>query len=142
MIRIGNVYMDVNLIECVYYDKATDEIKVYIRNRIEPLVALKNHSSSYYNLDNLVEKITKAKCGFSKDDYLDEELDIAMDEWEVPVRTQNCLKYLFNEEGIKTIGDLVNCGQKKLLSYPNLGRKTFNELKFILMEKYGLRFEL
>lgn len=58
-----------------------------------------------------------------------------VDELELSVRSQNCLK----NDNIIYIGDLVNKTESEMLKTPNFGRKSLNEIKDILTG-YGLKF--
>ena len=54
-----------------------------------------------------------------------------VDDLELTVRSANCLK----AENIHYIGDLVQRNESDLLKAPNLGRKSLNEIKDILVSK-------
>jgi DNA-directed RNA polymerase subunit alpha len=58
-----------------------------------------------------------------------------VDELELSVRSQNCLK----NDNIVYIGDLVIKTEAEMLKTPNFGRKSLNEIKEILTS-YSLRF--
>lgn len=58
-----------------------------------------------------------------------------VDELELSVRSQNCLK----NDNIVYIGDLVNKTESEMLKTPNFGRKSLNEIKEVL-GSMGLRF--
>lgn len=62
-------------------------------------------------------------------------LETSMDEFDLSVRTRNCLK----NADIKTIGDLIKKTEQEMLRTKNFGRKSLNELKKVLSEK-GLGF--
>ena len=51
-----------------------------------------------------------------------------VDDLELSVRSQNCLK----NEGIFYLGDLVKRTENDMLRTPNFGRKSLNEIKAIL----------
>lgn len=61
------------------------------------------------------------------------EEDILIEELEIGVRSYNCLK----REGIQTVGDLINRSEAELMSIPNFGKKSIEEVKENL-EKLGL----
>ncbi|MDC1338453.1 hypothetical protein N8160_03580 [Pelagibacteraceae bacterium] len=48
----------------------------------------------------------------------------------ITTRTSNCLL----DQGIKTIGDLINYKEKQLLTFPNLGKTGLTEIKVILYD--------
>jgi len=58
-----------------------------------------------------------------------------VDELELSVRSQNCLK----NDNIVYIGDLVSKTESEMLKTPNFGRKSLNEIKEIL-SSFGLKF--
>ena len=58
-----------------------------------------------------------------------------VDELELSVRAQNCLK----AANIKTIGDLVRRGESEMLKFRNFGRKSLQEL-VVVLEDRGLNF--
>lgn len=60
-----------------------------------------------------------------------------IDEMELSVRSQNCLK----NDDIRYIGDLVVRTESMMLQTPNFGKKSLNELKDLLASM-GLRFGL
>ena len=62
-------------------------------------------------------------------------LKMPVDELELSVRSQNCLK----AANIKTIGDLVRMDDQEMLKFRNFGRKSLTELTKMLEEK-GLLF--
>ena len=63
---------------------------------------------------------------------MQEKLDLSMAEIGLSVRTTNCL----DEQGISTIGELLKCKRSDLLSIPNFGEKTLEEV-FNALEKLG-----
>ncbi|MGI4775529.1 MAG: DNA-directed RNA polymerase subunit alpha C-terminal domain-containing protein, partial [Janthinobacterium lividum] len=58
-----------------------------------------------------------------------------VDELELSVRSQNCLK----NDNIVYIGDLVIKSEAEMLKTQNFGRKSLNEIKDILL-KFNLKF--
>lgn len=65
----------------------------------------------------------------------DKNLLKKVDELELSVRSQNCLK----NDNIVYIGDLVTHTESEMLKTPNFGRKSLNEIKEVL-SSMGLRF--
>lgn len=63
------------------------------------------------------------------------ELLRKVDDLELSVRSQNCLK----NDNIRYIGDLVSKTEGEMLRTPNFGRKSLNEIKELLLSK-NLRF--
>src|SRR5438552_1987178 len=61
-------------------------------------------------------------------------LDIPVTDFELSVRSRNCLKKM----NIRTLGDLLRITEQELLSYKNFGETSLNEIKALLASK-GLR---
>lgn len=70
-----------------------------------------------------------------KEEGIDPRLLHRVDELELSVRSQNCLK----NENIVYIGDLVQKTEAEMLRTPNFGRKSLTEIRDVLHAK-GLRF--
>lgn len=61
-------------------------------------------------------------------------LEIPITDFELSVRSRNCLKKM----NINTLGDLLRVSENELLSYKNFGETSLNEIKAMLSQK-GLR---
>ena len=61
-------------------------------------------------------------------------LDIPISDFELSVRSRNCLKKM----NMRTLGDLLKTTEQELLSYKNFGETSLNEIKALLAQK-GLR---
>src|SRR5437660_5592025 len=61
-------------------------------------------------------------------------LDIPISDFELSVRSRNCLKKM----NIRSLGDLLRTTEQELLSYKNFGETSLNEIKALLASK-GLR---
>src|SRR5436305_6126928 len=61
-------------------------------------------------------------------------LDIPISDFELSVRSRNCLKKM----NIRTLGDLLRTTEPELLGYKNFGETSLNEIKALLASK-GLR---
>jgi DNA-directed RNA polymerase subunit alpha len=61
-------------------------------------------------------------------------LDIPITDFELSVRSRNCLKKM----NIRTLGDLLKTSEPELLGYKNFGETSLNEIKALLAQK-GLR---
>ncbi len=61
-------------------------------------------------------------------------LDIPLSDFELSVRSRNCLKKM----NLRSLGDLLRTGEAELLSYKNFGETSLNEIKGLLAQK-GLR---
>jgi DNA-directed RNA polymerase subunit alpha len=67
-------------------------------------------------------------------DRRDAILNIPITDFELSVRSRNCLKKM----NIKSLGDLLRTSEQELLSYKNFGETSLNEIKSLLAAK-GLR---
>jgi len=67
-------------------------------------------------------------------DRRDAVLNIPITDFELSVRSRNCLKKM----NIKSLGDLLKTSEQELLSYKNFGETSLNEIKALLAQK-GLR---
>jgi DNA-directed RNA polymerase subunit alpha len=67
-------------------------------------------------------------------DRRDAVLNIPITDFELSVRSRNCLKKM----NIKSLGDLLRTTEQELLSYKNFGETSLNEIKALLAQK-GLR---
>ena len=67
-------------------------------------------------------------------DKRDAILGIPITDFELSVRSRNCLKKM----NIKSLGDLLRTGEQELMGYKNFGETSLNEIKGLLAAK-GLR---
>src|SRR5688500_6345821 len=67
-------------------------------------------------------------------DRRDAVLNIPITDFELSVRSRNCLKKMSS----KSLGDLLRTTEQELLSYKNFGETSLNEIKALLAQK-GLR---
>src|SRR5215204_7329553 len=67
-------------------------------------------------------------------DRRDAVLHIPITDFELSVRSRNCLKKM----NLKSLGDLLRTSEQELLSYKNFGETSLNEIKALLAQK-GLR---
>lgn len=61
----------------------------------------------------------------------DAVLDMPVNEFELSVRSRNCLKQM----DVHTLGDLLKITEAELLSYKNFGETSLNEIKAMLAQK-------
>ncbi|MCA9186200.1 MAG: tetratricopeptide repeat protein, partial [Planctomycetales bacterium] len=66
-----------------------------------------------------------------KRDRLAQVLSIPVSDFELSVRSRNCLQKM----GILTIGDLARCSEQELLSSKNFGETSLDEIREMLMSK-------
>ena len=64
----------------------------------------------------------------------DQRLEMSTAEIGLPVRTVNCLE----DHGVFTVDQLLHCTPEKLLSFPNFGEKTLEEV-YRALAAIGLR---
>jgi DNA-directed RNA polymerase subunit alpha len=67
-------------------------------------------------------------------DRRDAILNIPISDFELSVRSRNCLKKM----NLRSLGDLLRTSEAELLSYKNFGETSLNEIKALLASK-GLR---
>ena len=64
-------------------------------------------------------------------DTQDAILDVPVSDFELSVRSRNCLKQM----NIRTLGDLLQISEPELLSYRNFGDTSLNEIKAMLDQR-------
>jgi len=118
------------------YDKLI--MKIETNNSVAPDVALglaarilQDQLQSFINFEE--EQIEEEKV--EEELPFDKNLLRKVEELELSVRSQNCLK----NEGIVYIGDLVTKSESDMLRTPNFGRKSLHEIKEVLASM-GLKF--
>ncbi len=122
------------------YDKLI--LEVYTNGAISPEKSisiaarmLQNDLKVFMLDDNDVIGVKEeSESSHSSSDY-DPNLLRRVDELDLSVRSQNCLK----NENIVYIGDLVQRSESEILKTPNFGRKSLTEIKMVLMSM-GLSF--
>lgn len=120
------------------YDKLTIEIWTDGSVKPEDVLAyaskiIQDQLSIFINFEIIEEEEEAATIGAGMDAVVD-NLMKSVDELELSVRAQNCLKNV----NIKTIKDLVLKTEQEMLKTKNFGRKSLQEIKNILAEM-GLR---
>lgn len=58
--------------------------------------------------------------------------DIMIEEMDLSVRAYNCLK----RAGVRTLDDVIRLGSDRLLEVRNLGKKCYDEIVWILVNRY------
>ena len=111
---------------------AEEAFKVAVSVLTNFLNAISNTQYKMYS-DNSQQDADKV-C-ITNDTSLNYNLFRKIDDLELSVRSQNCLK----SDGIELLGDLVVRNESDMLRTPNFGRKSLNELKSILSQ-YKLKF--
>lgn len=95
---------------------------------------LKDHLLLFIHFDEAQLEETHEEVNEEKE-RMRELLTRSVDELELSVRSNNCLKMA----NIKTLGDLVRRSEAEMLKYKNFGRKSLREISEIL-EGMGLQF--
>lgn len=139
-----------------YYNECLKQNPVYV-NALINLSVLYEDANKYSQAQALLARVLEVypnhpRCRLfmkdiesSLDMFYDEEyerkrdkfqqvLDMPISDFELSVRSRNCLKKM----GIRTLGDLTRITEAELLSYKNFGETSLNEIKAILTSK-GLR---
>lgn len=125
------------------YDKLT--LEVWTNGCVKPQDAiglaaklLKDHMAIFINFEEGEESIEEEQP--KKEIKANEYLDRSVEELELSVRSNNCLK----NANIKTIRDLVQKTESEMLKTKNFGRKSLNEIKEILATmglSLGVKFD-
>lgn len=109
-----------------YYEKAVSCFEAVLRtnpNQERAMLFLKDAKACrnmYYDEDKVKKK-----------DVESEVLNIPISDFELSVRSKNCLERM----NIKTLADLTKVTELELLSYKNFGETSLNEIKHILNQK-------
>jgi DNA-directed RNA polymerase subunit alpha len=83
-----------------------------------------------------MKDVESARSMFVEDDEMREDrrnavLDIPITDFELSVRSRNCLKKM----NIRNLGDLLKVTEAELLGYKNFGETSLNEIKALLASK-------
>jgi DNA-directed RNA polymerase subunit alpha len=121
------------------YDRLV--LEIWTNGATEPIDALgyaskilKDHMQLFIHFDE--EQLEESREEFNEEKQrMRELLQRSVDELELSVRSNNCLKMA----NIKTIGDLVRKTEPEMLKYKNFGRKSLREITEIL-EGMNLHF--
>jgi DNA-directed RNA polymerase subunit alpha len=139
-----------------YYEKCVGQVPTYT-NAIMNLGILYEDHEEYEKAVSCFEKVLSlnpvhararlflkdAKSGLDmcideekakKEDKETEVLNIPISDFELSVRSKNCLERM----NINTLADLTRITEADLLSYKNFGETSLNEIKHVLSQK-GLR---
>jgi DNA-directed RNA polymerase subunit alpha len=125
------------------YDKLT--LEIWTNGCVKPQDAiglaaklLKDHMAIFINFEEVEEAFEEEQP--KKETKGNEYLDRSVEELELSVRSNNCLK----NANIKTIRDLVQKTESEMLKTKNFGRKSLNEIKEILATmglSLGMKFD-
>ena len=124
LMNLAILYEDNN-----HYDEAHRCLDAILRtnpNHPRAMLYMKDVASArsmYYDEDN-----------DRRGDRRNAVLDIPISDFELSVRSRNCLKKM----NIRSLGDLLRTTEPELLSYKNFGETSLNEIKALLASK-GLR---
>ena len=133
--QIDNIYdKEGNITEQLFLEIWTD-------GSILPIEAVKlaaNNIISLYTslIANKPKKITEIE-NTNQFNSTESYHDILIEELQLSVRSYNCLK----KAQISNVGDLLKYSPKKLLEIRNFGRKSANEVFFVLKNKFGIIFK-
>ena len=126
--------------EMTNYDKLIMEVKtngsISAEKSISIAARILQNQLQVFTLDSKYSSSEKDEVISSgNDSSFDPNLLRRVDELDLSVRSQNCLK----NENIVYIGDLVQRSESEILKTPNFGRKSLTEIKMVLMSM-GLSF--
>jgi len=124
------------------FDKLT--LEIWTDSSVSPVEALgqaaKVLARHLNNLINFEEEPEEEIIELEEEEKINEHLFRSVDELELSVRSYNCLK----NANIRTIGELVQKTDAEMLKTRNFGKKSLNEIKFILSEmglSLGMKLE-
>jgi DNA-directed RNA polymerase subunit alpha len=124
------------------FDKLT--LEIWTDSSVTPVEALghgaKVLSQHLAGLINFEEEPEEEIIEIEEEDKINEHLFRSVDELELSVRSNNCLK----NANIRTIGELVQKTDAEMLKTRNFGKKSLNEIKAILSEmglSLGMKLE-
>ncbi len=124
------------------FDKLT--LEIWTDSSVTPIEALghgaKVLSQHLAGLINFEEEPEEEFIEIEEEDTVNEHLFRSVDELELSVRSNNCLK----NANIQTIGELVQKTDAEMLKTRNFGKKSLNEIKAILVEmglSLGMKLE-
>ncbi|ABK89173.1 DNA-directed RNA polymerase subunit alpha [Francisella tularensis subsp. novicida] len=140
--RVGDIAVDAdfNPIKRVAFevfdngDSETLEVFVKTNGTIEPLAAVTKALEYFCEQISVFVSLRVPSNGKTGDVLIDSNIDPILlkpiDDLELTVRSSNCLR----AENIKYLGDLVQYSESQLMKIPNLGKKSLNEIKQILID--------
>lgn len=102
---------------------------------VQAATILRDHISLFITMESEPQPEVKKKEVDAEVQRIRELLSQPVDELDLSVRAQNCLK----AANIRTIGDLVRRQESEMLKFRNFGRKSLQELIAVLEER-GLHF--
>jgi len=124
------------------FDKLT--LEIWTDSSVTPIEALghgaKVLTQHFVDLINFEEEPEEEIIEIEEEDKINEHLFRSVDELELSVRSNNCLK----NANISTIGELVQKTDAEMLKTRNFGKKSLNEIKAILSEmglSLGMKLE-
>ena len=140
--KVGDIAVDAdfNPIKRVAFDvfdngdSETLEVFVKTNGTVEPLAAVKKALEYFCEQISVFVSLRVPSNGKIGDVLIDSNIDPILlkpiDDLELTVRSSNCLR----AENIKYLGDLVQYTESQLMKIPNLGKKSLNEIKQILID--------
>jgi DNA-directed RNA polymerase subunit alpha len=113
-----------------------EDLEIFLKTNgtIDPLAAVKTSLEYFCEQMSVFVSLRVPAQGKSNDVLLDSNIDPILlkpiDDLELTVRSANCLR----AENVKYLGDLVQYSESQLMKIPNLGKKSLNEIKQILID--------
>ena len=113
-----------------------DILEVFLKTdgTIDPLDAVVKSLEYFCEQISVFVSLKVPSLGATGDALADSNIDPILlkpiDDLELSVRSSNCLR----AENIKYLGDLVQYSESQLIKIPNLGKKSLNEIKQILID--------
>jgi DNA-directed RNA polymerase subunit alpha len=115
-------------------DSEVLEVFLKTNGAIDPLQAVVDSLECFCEQISVFVSLKVPSLGAAGDSFADSNIDPILlkpiDDLELTVRSSNCLR----AENIKYLGDLVQYSESQLIKIPNLGKKSLNEIKQILID--------
>lgn len=135
-VKIENNFKDSNI------NSESVILEIWTNGTITP------HEALYETLKNTIKMFSSILENKIKDDNIfniseikdikkEKHKDISIEELQLSARSYNCLKNI----QINSVSDLLKYSPKKLLEIKNFGKKSADEIVFILKTKLGIEFD-
>ena len=126
LLNLGTLYEERGYVDPLYYDKAIDAYKRVLDinpNHMRARLALRDaQAAKVMFYDEEQER---------RRDRRNQVLEIPVTDFELSVRSRNCLKKM----NVRSLGDLIMHSEQDLLGYKNFGETSLAEIKEMLTQK-------
>ncbi len=126
LLNLGTLYEERGYVDPTYYDKAIEAYKHVLDinpNNMRARLALRDaQAAKVMFYDEEQER---------RRDRRNQVLEIPVTDFELSVRSRNCLKKM----NVRSLGDLIMHSEQDLLGYKNFGETSLSEIKEMLTQK-------